>query len=74
MNASLIVDPKAVLRLEEEVSRANLTLARHEQIKEFRLIDAEWSIVRGEMTPKLSLKRKVIMESLSDLIGEIYKN
>ena len=43
-----------------------------EQIKRFQLLPHEWSIETGEMTPKLSLKRKVVMEKYRDAIEHIY--
>lgn len=43
-----------------------------EQIKRFELLPHEWSIETGEMTPKLSLKRKVVMEKYRDSIERIY--
>lgn len=43
-----------------------------EQIKRFELLADEWTIEGGEMTPKLSLKRKVVMEKNSDAIDRIY--
>lgn len=43
-----------------------------EQIKKFELLPLDWSIATGEMTPKLSLKRKVIMEKYSDAVERIY--
>lgn len=43
-----------------------------EQIKKFELLPREWSIESGEMTPKMSLKRKVIMEKFRDAVERIY--
>jgi long-chain acyl-CoA synthetase len=43
-----------------------------EQIKKFQLLPNEWTVDTGEMTPKLSLKRKVIMEKYRDAIERIY--
>jgi long-chain acyl-CoA synthetase len=43
-----------------------------EQIKKFELLPNEWTVDTGEMTPKLSLKRKVIMEKYRDVIERIY--
>jgi len=43
-----------------------------EQIKKFALLPNEWSVDGGEMTPKLSLKRKVIMEKFKDTIEGVY--
>lgn len=43
-----------------------------EQIKKFELLPREWTIETGEMTPKMSLKRKVVMEKFRDAIERIY--
>jgi long-chain acyl-CoA synthetase len=43
-----------------------------EQVKKFELLPYEWSVDTGEMTPKLSLKRKVVMEKYRDAIERIY--
>jgi long-chain acyl-CoA synthetase len=43
-----------------------------EQIKKFELLPNEWSIDTGEMTPKLSMKRKVIMEKYKGAVERIY--
>ena len=43
-----------------------------EQIKKFELLPHEWSVESGELTPKLSLKRKVIMEKYRDAVERIY--
>ena len=45
-----------------------------EQVKRFHLLDKEWTIEGGELTQKLSLKRKVILEKNKDAIEEIYRN
>ena len=44
-----------------------------EQIKKFELVSNEWSIETGEMTPKLSMKRKVILEKNQSLVEKIYQ-
>lgn len=43
-----------------------------EQVKRFSLLPKQWSIDGGELTPKLSLKRKVILEKNATLIDKIY--
>jgi long-chain acyl-CoA synthetase len=55
-----------------EVEKYNQSFNHVEQIKKFEIIPYEWSIDSGEMTPKLSLKRKVIMEKNKDAIKRIY--
>lgn len=43
-----------------------------EQVKRVVLLPKQWSIDGGELTPKLSLKRKVILEKNADIIENIY--
>jgi len=43
-----------------------------EQIKKFELLANEWTVDTGEMTPKLSLKRKVVNEKYRDAVERIY--
>ena len=62
-----------VLELYRELVESFNTFFNHvEQIKKFELIPREWSIETGEMTPKLSLKRKVVMEKFKDAVEIIY--
>ncbi len=44
-----------------------------EQIKKFELLSEEWSIDKGELTPKLSMKRKVIHERHVAHIQKMYE-
>ncbi|MCW3119594.1 MAG: O-succinylbenzoic acid--CoA ligase [Chitinophagaceae bacterium] len=64
---------EAILNLYKEIiEKYNQNFNHVEQIKRFELLPREWSIETGEMTPKLSLKRKVIMEKYKDAIERIY--
>ena len=61
-----------VTRNRTKVENFNKDFNHVEQIKKFELLPKEWSVETGEMTPKLSLKRKVIMEKYKDAIKRIY--
>jgi long-chain acyl-CoA synthetase len=71
-NEELIRHPRVVELYHEIVESYNKYFSHVEQIKRFVLLPAEWSIETGEMTPKLSLKRKVITEKYRDAIEKIY--
>lgn len=45
-----------------------------EKVKKFELLPTEWTIDNGELTPKLSLKRKAIMDRFKDVVDKIYKD
>jgi long-chain acyl-CoA synthetase len=59
-------------RIREEIDLVNKTLGSFESIKKFELLASEFSIEKGEMTPKLSLKRRVIMEHNKEAYKKIY--
>jgi len=71
-NEEIIKDPKVLALLQAEVEQHNQALNHIEQVKKFELLPHEWTVDRGEMTPKLSMKRKVIMERYHDEIERIY--
>jgi long-chain acyl-CoA synthetase len=71
-NEELIKQPKVIELYNELVNSFNKFFNHVEQIKRFELLPQEWSIETGEMTPKLSLKRKVVMEKYRDSIEHLY--
>lgn len=71
-NEQLIKQPKVHDMYRELIDSYNTNFNHVEQIKRFELLPQEWSIETGEMTPKLSLKRKVVMEKYRDSIEHIY--
>ncbi|MCE3282683.1 MAG: long-chain fatty acid--CoA ligase, partial [Chitinophagaceae bacterium] len=56
----------------ELVEDMNKQFNQVEQVKKFELLPGEWTIESGEMTPKLSMKRKVIMDKFRNQIEKIY--
>ena len=71
-NDELLQDEKVKKLYKTEVEHYNTQFNHVEQIKKFELLPQDWSIETGEMTPKLSLKRKVIMEKYKDAVKRIY--
>jgi long-chain acyl-CoA synthetase len=58
--------------IESEVSSVCQGLARHEQVKKVAVLEEEFSIERGEITPTLKVKRREVEKRYSDRIKEIY--
>ena len=71
-NEEMIQDARVIGLFKREVEKYNEAFNHVEQIKRFQLLPHEWSIDNGEMTPKLSIKRKVVMEKYADAIEKIY--
>jgi long-chain acyl-CoA synthetase len=72
-NEEMIKNSEVQELYKTEVERYNEHFNRVEQIKKFELLPYEWGVETGEMTPKLSLKRKVIMEKYKDAVKRIYE-
>ncbi|MEP6584610.1 MAG: long-chain fatty acid--CoA ligase [Ginsengibacter sp.] len=71
-NEELIKNEQVQDLYKNEVEHFNKEFNHVEQIKRFELLPNEWSVETGEMTPKLSLKRKVIMEKYKEAVSRIY--
>lgn len=69
-----IKDQKVTEKFQQELNLYNQDFGRWEQVKKFKLLAREWSIDGGELTPKLSLKRKVILEKNKSEIEKLYEN
>ncbi|MEV0585862.1 AMP-dependent synthetase/ligase [Nonomuraea sp. NPDC050310] len=64
--------PEVLAEIEAAVERANSHLARVQQVKHWRLLPVEWTTETEELTPKFSLKRRVIHAKYSDVIDSLY--
>ena len=48
--------------------------SRYESVRKFTLIADEWTVDRGELTPKMSIKRKVVVEKHKEEIDAMYNS
>jgi long-chain acyl-CoA synthetase len=54
------------------VARVNSQLAQFEQIRKFKILDREFSIETGEMTPTMKLRRGKVLANLREVVNELY--
>lgn len=59
--------------ISDEIQRLNASFGHWEQIKKFRIVSDDWTTETGELTPKLSLKRRVLASKYKNLIESIYE-
>jgi long-chain acyl-CoA synthetase len=71
-NEQLTNHPKVHDLYRDLIESFNKYFNHVEQIKKFGLLTNEWTVDTGEMTPKLSLKRKVVIEKYRDAVERIY--
>jgi long-chain acyl-CoA synthetase len=67
-----IRNPEVLKLYDGIIEEINKGFNHVEQIKKYQFLTKEWSLETGEMTPKLSVKRKVVMEKYKAEIEKIY--
>ena len=65
--------PEIIELYERQIATRLSCVSYHEQVRKFVLLDRPFSIEKGEMTPKLSLRRTIIAEHFADEIEGLYK-
>jgi long-chain acyl-CoA synthetase len=70
--AELIAKPEVQSKMEREVVGPLADLAHYEVPKKVVLLEHEFSLERGEMTPTLKVKRRVVDEHYKETIDRIY--
>lgn len=58
--------------IQRAVDAANARVSRAESIRKFTVLESEWTEASGHLTPKLSIKRNVILNDFADEISAIY--
>jgi long-chain acyl-CoA synthetase len=69
----LAASPDVKAALQAEVDALNATLASFESIKKFAILPADLTEASGDLTPKLSVKRKVVIDKYRPVIEELYR-
>jgi long-chain acyl-CoA synthetase len=70
--AQLLQMPTIRAKMDKEVFGQLHGLARYEMPKKIALLEHDFSIERGELTPKLSVKRRVIDKTYKSVIDSLY--
>ncbi|HET6300833.1 long-chain fatty acid--CoA ligase [Microbacterium sp.] len=58
--------------VQRAIDEANKRVSRAESIRKFTILSTEWTEASGHLTPKMSIKRNVILADFADEIEEIY--
>jgi long-chain acyl-CoA synthetase len=69
----LVARPEVVELYERTVREQTAHLAPFEKIKKLALLPREFSLETGELTPKLSVKRRVVEQKYKDVIDRLYE-
>ncbi|MDZ8202660.1 AMP-dependent synthetase/ligase [Microbacterium sp. SSW1-59] len=63
---------KVRAEVQKAIDHANTLVSRAESIRKFTILPTEWTEASGHLTPKMSIKRNVIMDDFSAQVEEIY--
>ncbi|GAA3623379.1 AMP-dependent synthetase/ligase [Microbacterium awajiense] len=58
--------------VQRAIDSANAFVSRAESIRKFTILATEWTEASGHLTPKMSIKRNVILDDFAGEIEEIY--
>lgn len=56
-----------------EIDRSTPNLASYEKIKKIALLEREFELAEGEITPTLKVRRRIIEEKYKDIIDSLYQ-
>jgi long-chain acyl-CoA synthetase len=70
--ASQAADPAVLAYVQQCLDEVNGRLNRWETIKDFRVLDHDLSIDRGELTPSMKVRRKVVEATYAPLLDSMY--
>lgn len=71
-DAEMLQKNEVIEKFQREIDNLNKYFGKWEQVKRFKVLNAQWGIDTGELTPTMKLKRKVIHEKFAKEIAELY--
>lgn len=71
--SELVKEDKVLKAIQAEIEKINRQLAPVEQIKRFELLENDFTVESGELTPTMKIKRKVINARYGEKIESFYQ-
>ncbi|MCB0504770.1 MAG: long-chain fatty acid--CoA ligase, partial [Cyclobacteriaceae bacterium] len=69
----ILSSPAVREKFDREIEHYNENFSQYERVKKYALLPQEWSVEGGELTAKLSMKRREILAKYADIIQDFYK-
>ncbi len=73
-HAELVARPEVRTLVQGYVDEVNAGLNQWETVKDFALLDREFTVEAGELTPSLKLRRKVVEDLHRDRLDQLYES
>jgi long-chain acyl-CoA synthetase len=71
--SGLLDDTDLRAEIQTAVDAANATVSRAESVREFRLLDREWTEESGHLTPSLKLRRTAVLRDFAGDVERLYR-
>jgi long-chain acyl-CoA synthetase len=71
--SELCSHPRIIDLLQRQIDGLTPNLPRYEKVKKVALLENEFTIEGGELTPTLKIKRRVVDEKYRDVIEKLYE-
>jgi len=71
--ATAATDPQVRAAVQAAVNQANAVVSKAESIRKFLILDTDFTEASGHLTPKLSLKRHVILKDFAVQVDDLYR-
>ncbi|MFF4957587.1 AMP-dependent synthetase/ligase [Streptomyces sp. NPDC001222] len=70
--AELRDDPELLAEIQSAVDDGNAAVSKAESVRKFRILDHQFTMDSGHLTPSLKLKRNVVLRDFADEIEALY--
>lgn len=65
--------PQVRESLERAIERANAQVSRAESIRRYRILNMDFTVENGYLTPSLKLKRQLVLSDFADYVNDLYQ-
>jgi long-chain acyl-CoA synthetase len=70
--AAIVSHPKTQQMVQGQIDQVNEQVPPWERVRKFAILDRDLSIDKGEITPSMKVKRKVVEEHYQDILDSFY--
>ncbi|MCL1898495.1 MAG: AMP-binding protein, partial [Micrococcales bacterium] len=67
-------NPQVLASLERAIGKTNEAVSRAESIRKFIVLEDDFTVVNGYLTPSLKVKRDLVLKELANKIEELYQD
>jgi long-chain acyl-CoA synthetase len=68
----MVKKPEILDKFQKDIDELNKYFGKWEQVKKFKVLNVQWGVDTGELTPTMKLKRKIIHQKFAKEIEELY--